>query len=402
MKILCLCRWDSRNPTDGLLLYSDGIMTSLERLGADVTILATIRPDTGQLPNTASRRMQSPSPWPKALSLLSPLPNDAFKQKTRNFITELHTALDRRPDVVVFEYYATGWALDIVLAYCRENKIPRPLFVYVSHNHEASLRLKVANAYNGNAAMRLIVKIDARKVVSMENALVENCDLICAITDQDVELYRQSFPTKQFATLLPAYEGSVRDAGLITVDTPKRVIMMGSLIWIAKKDNIRRFILEARGKFEAAGVELVLIGRSEPEFLESLRRLSPCVTTLGFVEDPQPLLKASRIGLMPDEIGGGFKLRVMDYVFNGVPVAAIRSQTKGLPIDPDTDMIAADSVGDLAAKIIEAIDDIEGLNAMAMQAQAKCVGKFDWDSRGRMLLAAFQAARKSSTRQNTT
>ena len=393
MKILFLCRWDTRFPTDGQLLYSDGILSSLERLDADVTVLSTLRPDTVYLPPIPSRMMHAPSPWPKPLSLFSALSNDAFKQRTSSFITALREALDKQPDVIIFEYYATGWAMDIVLAHYDRQKIARPLLVYISHNHEASLRSKVAAAYRGNAVMRYIVQRDAAKVGQMENKLIANCDLVFAITEQDAELYRQAFPEKRYEILLPAYSGGFRDAGLISADTPKRVIMMGSLIWIAKKENIRRFVLKAREKFERAGVELVLIGRSEPEFLESLRKLSPCVTTLGFVEDPLPLLHASRIGLMPDELGGGFKLRVMDYVFNGVPVATIRSQTKGLPLDPDLDMIAADSVEDLVDQIISAIDDIDRLNAMARQAEQKCAGKFDWESRGLILLRALDEAR---------
>jgi glycosyltransferase involved in cell wall biosynthesis len=400
MKILFLCRWDTRFPTDGQLLYSDGILSSLERLDADVTVLATLRPDTAHLPQVRSRMMQAPSPWPKPLSLFSSLSNDAFKQRTSSFITALREALDEQPDVIIFEYYATGWALDIVLGHYERKKIARPLLVYISHNHEASLRSKVATAYRGNAIMRCIVKRDAAKVVQMENKLVANCDLVFAITEQDAELYRQSFPDKRYEILLPAYNGGFREAGLINADTPKRVIMMGSLIWIAKKENIRRFIVEAREKFEKAGVELVLIGRSEPEFLESLRKLSPCVTTLGFVEDPIPLLHASRIGLMPDELGGGFKLRVMDYVFNGVPVAAIRSQTKGLPLDPGQDMIAADGVKDLVNQIILVIDDIDRLNTMARQAESNCAGKFDWDSRGSILLRALSEARADLSAPN--
>lgn len=401
MKLLCIYRWDTRNPTDGQLLYGDGVVSSLERLGADVTVLATVRPDTVHLPPVAGRKMQPPGRWPKPMSLLTGLSGDAFKQRSAGFAAALRDALDAQPDVIIFEYYATGWALDLVLDHYRAKGIARPLLVYISQNHEASLRPKVAAAYQGNAIMRYMVRQDAAKVAQMENRLVAGCDLVFAITEQDAALYRQAFPDQRYEILLPAYDGSFRDAGLITAQTPKRVIMMGSLMWIAKKENIRRFILAARERFEAAGIELVLIGRSEPEFLESLRKLSPCVNALGFVQDPLPLLHASRIGLMPDELGGGFKLRVMDYVFNGVPLAAIRSQTKGLPLDPDHDMIGAGDVDDLADQIVAAIDDLDRLNAMAERAQSKCTGKFDWDSRGRSVLRAITDAQTTHSRSGS-
>lgn len=392
MKILCLSRWDTRDPTDGQLLYGEGLISSLERLGVDLKVLATVRPDTAHLPPVDGREMQERSRWPRPFSLLSTLPSDAFVQRSLGFIRTLRAALEELPDVVIFEYYATGWALNFVLDHYRANGTPRPVIVYISHNHEASLRKKVAAAYQGNALMRLIVRHDAAKAAQLESKLLAHSDLVFAITDQDAELYRQEFPGKDYAVLLPAYDGAFRDAGQISADMPKRVIMMGSMLWIAKKDNIQRFIVAADKKFTAAGIELVLMGRSEPEFLEAMRKLSPCVNALGFVEDPLPLLYTSRIGVMPDELGGGFKLRVMDYIFNGVPLAAIRSQTKGLPINPDTDMIAADNVDDLADQIAKSIADIDRLNAMALLAQSKCANKFDWDSRGKMMLEAIGGA----------
>lgn len=398
MKILCLHRWDTRNPTDGQLLYSDGLISSLERLGANITVLATSRPDTNHLPPVFGRKIQEPSRWPKPLSLFSTLSSDAFMQRSRGFMQALRTALKELPDVVIFEYYATGWALDLVIDHYRANRAPRPLIVYISHNHEASLRRKVAAAYQGNAVMRLVVRMDAAKAARLENRLMAHSDLVFAITDDDAELYRQEFPDKDYVTLLPAYGGAFREAGFIRGDTPKRVIMMGSMLWIAKKENIRRFIAAAGEKFTAAGIELLLIGRSEPEFLEAMRKLSPCVNAVGFVEDPLPLLHTSRIGLMPDELGGGFKLRVMDYIFNGVPLAVIRSQIKGLPINPATDMIAAEDVEDLADQIISTIDNIDALNEMAKRAQAKCVNKFDWDSRGMLVLETINAAQTARKR----
>ncbi len=394
MKLLWIARWDSRNPTDGQLLYSEGMISSLAPNGASVEVLATIRSETVDVPDLAGRTHLDPWRWPRFLSLLSSLPSDAAKQRTGAFAHALRKALDRRPDAVIFDYYATGWALDVVRDHCVRMGPDRPLIVYLSHNHESSLRLTVADQYVGNPMMRWIVRHDAKKAARLENSLVEAADLIATNTDEDTALYRAAAPEKPYVTVMPAYGGAVRAAGAITSATSRRVIMMGSLLWIAKQENLRRFVEAAHDRFSRHNIELYVLGRSDRVFLDSIERMSPTVKALGFVEDPLPYLYDSRIGLMPDELGGGFKHRVVNYIFNGVPVATIRSQAAGLPVDLDRDLIAADTVDELVDDIVEAIDDIDRLNAMAERVQAKCEGKFDWASRGGTLLDAIRAARK--------
>lgn len=99
-----------------------------------------------------------------------------------------------------------------------------------------------------------------------------------------------------------------------------------------------------------------------------------------------PYLEQARFGIMADRIGGGFKLKMLDYIFAGLPLAAIEDQVAGLPLVAGTDMIAADTVERLCARVIAAIDDIGLLDRMRKSALARCSGRFDWSDRGRDLL----------------
>jgi glycosyltransferase involved in cell wall biosynthesis len=94
---------------------------------------------------------------------------------------------------------------------------------------------------------------------------------------------------------------------------------------------------------------------------------------------------------MPDEVGGGFKLKLLDYVFGGLPIATIGSQFNDLPLDMDRDAIARENVADLVAAIVEAMDDIPRLEAMRRRALAACEGRFDWAERGARLAEAIAA-----------
>jgi glycosyltransferase involved in cell wall biosynthesis len=106
--------------------------------------------------------------------------------------------------------------------------------------------------------------------------------------------------------------------------------------------------------------------------------------------DPTSIIKDARIGLMPDELGGGFKLRILSYIFQQLPVAAIATQSNGLPFSLPDGLLAAGDVTSLVAKIVNSIDDIDLLNKIKDFAYERCHREFDWISRGEALVDAIE------------
>ena len=135
---------------------------------------------------------------------------------------------------------------------------------------------------------------------------------------------------------------------------------------------------------------MLVAGRTEPAFAAEMQRRSSICTFTGEVPAIAPYMAQGRIGVMPDEVGGGFKNKLLDYIFGGLPIAAIGAQVEGLPLDREHDMILRPNATDLAAAIVEAIDDFDRLNGMQTRALAASRDAFDWADRGRDLAAALQ------------
>jgi glycosyltransferase involved in cell wall biosynthesis len=291
-----------------------------------------------------------------------------------------------RWDWIAIDQAACGWALEEIPA-----GTP-PRLAYIAHNHEAGVRPAVAAHHGGSPVLRVLLRADARKYARLEDALAGRADLITAITPRDAAQFRRSHPGRPVVVLPPGFDGDIPagDPASLTAATPRRVALAGAFQWIAKRCNLEEFLTAAAAPFQAARVGFVVVGKADPGYFGRLARRHPWASFHANVPAIEPYLEGVRAGLIPEALGGGFKLKALDYIFRGLPVAAIDEALAGLPVDPLTDTIAAADPAALAAAVVERIDDLEFLNHAARSALAKCRGAFDWRERGVRLAAAFR------------
>src|SRR5258708_34880358 len=92
--------------------------------------------------------------------------------------------------------------------------------------------------------------------------------------------------------------------------------------------------------FADAGAELQAVGSAEESFLEQLRHRTVATRFTGTVPDIEPYLDDARIAIVPERNGGGFKLTVLEYGFNRVPVFALTGSVAAVPLSPTGDGLA--------------------------------------------------------------
>ncbi len=385
MNIVWISRQDPRSSVGGANLYSRGLLDGLKTQDVSLEVFGCA--DHGA--RSEQGIFEPPRRW-RPLSLLSTLQSDAWRLRSRAFAEAVLNAITPDTDAIVFDYFAMGWLIPHVRKRLEVLRT-RPTIIYVSHNHEQSLRRMVAEGHK--PPLKYVLMHDAGKAARLERKLVDFSDIVTSNTDADRDLFTAAAPRKVHVTLTPAYDGPLDIGPDLDENTPRRVVMMGSLEWIAKRESLRRFVAAAERPFLEAGIELVVVGRADPEFVESVQSRSRICRFTGFLDDPIDTLRAARIGLMPDELGGGFKHRFLHYIFRGVPVATISSQAAGLPFRPEEGMLTGANSAELVNAIVGSIDDLDRLNAMRRTAYEACSGKFDWAGRGETLVRAIKKAR---------
>ncbi|WP_178133522.1 glycosyltransferase [Vineibacter terrae] len=390
------CLWltlaDPEPRHNGQFIYSGGLIDAVAETGAEVEVLGLSRPDSPKRNGDGVAhvvwRLVEQTPLSHWGSLTSPLPHLAYRCRTsqmRRILDELLTQNDW--DGIVFDGLSVGWALPHVLAHYRRHQ-SRPKLIYVSHNHEESLRAQIAER-QGRFLRRQAVRLDALKVSRLERDLVAAVDLVTAITPEDRSLYRERQPAKPIEVLTPGYEGRCVARRQITADLPRRAIIVGSFDWIAKRMNLEDFVSVADPLFAAHGAELQVIGSAEESFLNGLRKRAVATSFTGTVADVTGYMDNARIAIVPELNGGGFKLKVLEYVFNRLPIFGLEGSVAGVPLRPDDGIMLFPDHATLAQAVIDAMDNLDLLNGMQQRAFVACRDKFDWASRGQQLLSAL-------------
>ena len=392
------CLWLTRMcrvpPDAGDLTYSFYLLSSLSRAGARLTVLARRRTDdrAGRATDNGLEWIVVPCESDREIGgrlevrgLYSRLRNVATQYNVASFRRVLRKQMARDWDAIVVDHLGMGWAWPVVEAYRRLKA--GVVLVFIAHQCEGEVRQSVARNFRGNIVRKIGLRVDAAKADQLEKKLVRKSNLVSAITAEDL---RCLGGLDKIVLLAPGYAGRHLACRKIDDATPRRALILGTAIWLAKQMNLIEFMAAADELFHQLQIELWVVG-NVADHLQAKNHLR-ATRFLGFVDDLEAIFRSVRIGIVAERTGGGFKLKTLDYIFNRVPIAAIRGGIAGLPLTPGLDYLAFGSMRELAQGVAVAIDDIEQLNSLQWAAYKKCESAFDWSDRGRTLCNAIRQA----------
>ncbi len=377
-------------------IYTARLLRAVADAGADLTV-------TGFAPqSTADSTPTVPADWPVQWltvsgqrhgllrALCSTMPLVAAIHATASYRRLLAKLAQQHWDFVVFDQYGTGFALPY---FQRLPKGKRPVMIHTAMDHEVSVYASLVREFRGSLPRRFGLWQNWIKTRAFERHLARNVDIISSITEEDAALFAKDAPHTQSVVLKPGYDGVVSTREQMPETLPRHVVMVGSYQWVAKQENLRRFVAVADAPFAAAGITLHVIGSMPDALRDELTKTSRATVLHGFVNDIAPHFANARLAAVPEEIGGGFKLKFLDYIFNRVPVATLTHAAAGLPTDIRAAMVCSTDVEALVRDIVATIGDTNRLNAMQRDALAAARARFRWEDRGTALLNAVAALR---------
>lgn len=316
----------------------------------------------------------------KARSLLSPLPNVAARNVDRALLDRA-AALAAECDAVFVDFIAMAWAVAPLRRRLARLAHPPPL-VMVTHNHEHAVRRQMARN-TASPVMRAALALDAWKAGRLERSANRAADGLTAITVTDRDSFAAAGPTPSIV-LPPAYAGPTVPARTIGPATPRVMTILGNRNAHHKMMVLERTLaaFAAAGLDRAARVEIA----GEGEFAHLAGRY-PGFAFRGYVPDLAQYLADVRLGLLSDDIGGGFKIRAMSYAMLRVPMVALREAMAGMAFEDGVHFVGVDTLDELARAAAALVDDPARLNALQEAAFAFASTRFDPGTTGQRMRA---------------
>ncbi len=376
---------------NGQFLYSKGLVEAAAAAAIDLDIIAHERAEGCHEPTQPAgshwwiAHDRQRTRWESAASVMPHLANRANTPAMRRLLAE-RLRCRGHWDAIVFDSLAGAWGLRQVLAHVATSP-RRPRLIYVAHNHETSLARRIVEIHP-HPLKRQVNRVDAVKVRRLEWLVSRHADLITANSPEDCALFSADFPGKPVECLHPVFLGTPLAARHIDRHVPRRAVIIGSYDWLPKRVNLIEFLRVADPLFAAAGVELLVVGGADPRFLESLSRTTRATRFTGPVADARAHLADARIGIAAERVGGGFKMKTLDYVFHRVPLAALAGTIPGLPVRDGKSALICPDASLLARRIIGVIDDFDTLNRMQRLAYKASAGVFAVANAARVLRRA--------------
>jgi glycosyltransferase involved in cell wall biosynthesis len=399
MQCLWLTLADPEPPTNGQLIYSNGLIEAARHAGASLVVIGLARPDNPRAsadPRGIDWRLANERRKSSGRRLLSrdPMTTQRGSPKMKRLLER--ALAERQWDAVIFDSICAGWALRHVMRYRARSTSPLRI-VYIAHNHEVTVARRIAADARG--LRRILKEIDYLKVISLERRLISAADVVTSNTPDDCRRFAADSDGRPIAFLPPGYGGPRVATRVIDSNVPRRAILVGSLDWPPKRISLELFLEAAAVRLLGAGIDLQIVGEVELAYLADLRRRFPSVDFVGPVIDVRPYMQDARVALVPDLLGG-FKLKGLDYVFNRLPILAMRIALPGLPLQDDHSIGLFDSHTALVEGVVTLIDDFPRLNERQERAYAACADGFDWDRIGRRLVAQMRSTRLSRDRRS--
>jgi hypothetical protein len=380
MRYLWVTRYPPYPPLrGGAYDYSRGIIESLSMTGT-VRGLAFAPPEPLDLAGQPVEWITLPQVEPpKIASLLSRLPNVASRNVDRVFLRTA-IAMAREVDAVLIDFLAMAWLAEPLAAALRTMVKP-PAQIMVTHNHEHGVRRQMARGAT-SPVMRAALTLDAWKAGRLERAANRVADGVTAIIGTDCAIFAAQCGTPAI-TLPPSYDGPRREERRIDAATPRKMTILGNRNAHHKMMVLERTLdVMAEAELEgAATVEIAGQGANG-----AIADRYPGFSFVGYVPDLVSYLDGIRLGLLTDDVGGGFKIRAMSYALLRVPMLALREAMHGMEFEEGVHYVAVDTLAELAEIAKTLIDDVDRLNAIQEAAYRYAAERFDPREPGRRLV----------------
>jgi glycosyltransferase involved in cell wall biosynthesis len=278
----------------------------------------------------------------------------------------------------------------------------RPLIVCDWHNIESEL-LNRYREREGNLLRRAYAHRTVRLMRNFEQRALDEFDAHLTVSERDAQRLRQlnlkarifvienGVDAAHYSDQQLEQAHSARFPQQASSDSPNRIIFVGSMDYHANIDGVVSFAREVWPRLRERRPDLTftIVGRdpaSEVRELESL----PGIEVTGTVADVRPYYREAVAAIVPLKVGGGSRLKILEAMAAGVPVISTTLGAEGLALEPDKNILIADTNEKTVEAIVSLTEQAEQRKQLGDAGRALVSKRYDWTTVGANLFETYQ------------
>ena len=277
------------------------------------------------------------------------------------------------PNVIHCDHLHMAWYACEV-----KKRFPEMVIALREHNVESTIVGRYAER-EANPIKKRILDLQARKLFRYEARMLSRFDLVLPITDQDAE---------RVATMAPGVHQITVPAGTNFAPqlppsparnlSPKRLISVAAMDWLPNQDGLIWFIEQVLSRLRAEGEDVILeiAGKNTPPDYQ--KYACHDVLVHGFIPDLSKMLSEAFLAIVPLHVGGGMRVKILDYFGQGVPVVSTSIGAEGICSANDKCALIADTPREFAEAIQSLLRDPALREEIRTNAYRKCCDTYSW------------------------
>ena len=342
---------------DGASIVMFQLIEGLKSRGHDLTVVALDeeRNDPGPLAGLASVHVVELPKVSRAGGALRTLFDRRPFTQIKRDRPEVYRLLDRLQqendfDVVIADQaHVSGYGAWMK----KRHGVP---YLLRSHNveHEIWRRQLVTIT---NPAMRRYVALQTERWERFEREQIAACDVCVAITERDQEAISRMVPGVAVATI-PA---AVDLEKFPFVDPSERednsMIMLGNMGWPPNRNSVLWFAREIYPRIQKERPDAIchIVGDNPP--VADLPASETGFRIEGRVEDIAPWYGRIAVGLIPLNVGGGMRVKMVEMMSSGMPIVSTGQGAEGNLAIPGEHYLRGDSPEEFASAVVRLLGD---------------------------------------------
>ena len=265
----------------------------------------------------------------------------------------------------------------------------RPLVICDWHNVESDLMRQYAES-QPNIARKTYARRTARLMSQHEQQALDEFDAHIVVSEHDAERLRR---VNSDARMLVIENGVDVDyyKNFDSTTEKNRIVFVGSMDYHANIEGAISFARNVWPSVHEKNRQLIytIVGRDPAASVRELATIAGVEVT-GSVEDVRPYYREAILAVVPLNVGGGSRLKILEAMAAGVPVVSTVLGAEGLQVNHRENILISDSNEELARAIIDLINEPDLRAQIIFGGRQLVAARYDWSRFGSTLFDYYR------------